>query len=264
MQVKPTEAKRIEPRLDAGVELAVVIPVYNEAAVIEQLILDLEGSLVALVESLQVIIVDDASTDQTPQTLARLTSSRPWLRVERATENLGHGPSVLRGLELAEGDWIFQLDSDGQVDVTEFRHLWEQRHGHDLVLGVRSHRRDPFHRRALSSVISVAVSALCRHRLRDVNTPVRVLRRELADDLLRVIAPGTLAPNLFVVVGAATRGWDICEIPITHLPRMYGRSSLRAGRLVLFSVRGLVELLSFRYRLSRTPHRTRIAANALT
>jgi glycosyltransferase involved in cell wall biosynthesis len=254
MQVEPTRSKQsAEHCADGGTSLAVVIPVYNEARVIEQVILDLERALVPVAGSLQVIVVDDASTDETPQTLTRLASFRPWLRVECAAQNCGHGPSVLHGLELADGDWIFQLDSDGQVVVAEFARLWEQRHDFDLILGVRSHRRDPLHRRALSSVVAAAVSTLCRRKLRDVNTPVRLLRRELADDLLRAIPAGTRAPNLFLAVGAVVRGWRICEVPITHLPRQHGRSSLRSVRLVVFSFRGLLELLSFRSRLMRTP-----------
>ena len=254
----------VEHRASAGFDLAVVVPVYNEAAVIERVVADVESVLAPIVDRLQVIVIDDASSDETPQTLARLAASRPWLTVERSSQNRGHGASVLRGLELAEGDWIFQLDSDGQVVVGELAGLWEQRLDSDLVLGVRTSRRDPLHRRALSRVIGVAVSALCGRGLRDVNTPVRLLRRELAQDLVPLIPPGTLAPNLFVVVGATIRGWRVREVPITHLPRAHGRSSLRSTRLMLFSLRGLLQLLSFRYRLLRARRHLHVTANART
>ena len=253
-----------EQRASAGIDLAVVVPVYNEASVIERVVADLESVLVPIVDSLQVIVVDDASTDETPQRLMQLAASRPWLTVERAPRNRGHGASVLRGLELADSEWIFQLDSDGQVVIGEFARLWERHLDVDLVLGVRTSRRDQLHRRALSHVIAAAVSALCRRRLRDVNTPVRLLRRELVQDLVPSIPPGTLAPNLFVVVGATIRGWRIGEVPITHLPRAHGRSSLRSARLILFSLHGFLQLAWFRSRLLRARRRLRVTANART
>ena len=80
--------------------LAVVMPVFNEAEVIEALILDLERELVPAVQGVQVVVVDDASTDETPAILGRLATDRPWLRVERPARNAGHGPSVVRGLGL--------------------------------------------------------------------------------------------------------------------------------------------------------------------
>jgi hypothetical protein len=56
-----------------------------------------------------------------------------------------------------------------------------------------------------------------------------------------------------VTLGAARRGWHVVEVPVTHLPRAHGTSTLRSLRLVSFSLRGLRELLSFDQRLRREP-----------
>ena len=118
-------------------DVSVVVPVYNEGPLVEALILNLERELPAMSSSFEVLVVDDASTDDTPQILERLARSRPWLDVLRNERNAGHGASVLRGLDAASGALILQSDSDGQFVVSEVQRLWAEREGAALVLGVR-------------------------------------------------------------------------------------------------------------------------------
>jgi glycosyltransferase involved in cell wall biosynthesis len=248
------------------VTLSVVIPVYNEAAVVEKLVLELERDLVERLDEpdVEVIVVDDCSTDETRAILERLTRDRSWLTVDRARVNAGHGRSVLRGLRSASGDWIFQIDSDGQFLVEDFHHLWPLRDRADLVLGIRAARHDATHRIVLSRVIALAVSLLARRRLRDANCPFRLVRRELWEDLDPIIGASVRAPSIMVSLGAARRGWRICEVPVTHLARAHGPSTLRALPLVRFSLAGLWELLAFHRRLERESARVAVVARSLT
>jgi glycosyltransferase involved in cell wall biosynthesis len=235
------------------IDLSVVVPVYNEAGSIEALVRDFERELVPRFERLEVIVVDDASTDETPQILERLAHERPWLDVRRAEQNAGHGAAVMRGLRAARAEWIFQIDSDGQFVVAEFPLLWERRDECDLALGVRADRHDPLHRLALTRVVRLATSLLAGRRIRDVNTPFRLLRRSVWTDLEGLIGPDTLAPNILVTLGASVRGRRVVNVPVTHLARERGTSTLKALRLIRFSLRGLGQLLAFRYRLARSP-----------
>ena len=98
---------------------------------------------------------------------------------------------------------------------------------------------------------AVVASALAHRRLRDPNVPFRLVRRDVWEGLRPLVGPAPLAPSILVAVGAVVQGRRVIEVPITHLPRIRGRSSLRAGRLVAFSLRGLWQLLSFRVRLAR-------------
>jgi dolichol-phosphate mannosyltransferase len=159
----------------------------------------------------------------------------------------------MRGLRRASAEWIFQTDSDGQFVVAEFPLLWEQRHESDLVLGVRAQRNDPTHRLLLTRAVRLAASLLAGRRIQDVNTPFRLLRRFLWTELEPHIEPDTLAPNILVTLGAAVRGRRIVNVPVTHLAREGGTSTLRTLRLVRFSLRGLGQLVAFRYRLAGAP-----------
>ena len=229
--------------------LSVVVPVWNEQATIGQLVKDLDAELAPLVERLEIIVVDDASTDRTPAILRCLAAELRNVRVLRAERNAGHGPSVLRGLAAASGDWIFHIDSDGQLVVADFGRLWRRRESADLVLGYRVRRRDPVHRLVLSRVVAACTSLLVGRRLRDPNVPFKLLRRALWADLAPVVPPDTLAPSILLVAAAVRRGWRIEQVPVTHNPRAVGRSSLRAVRLLAFSARGLGQLVRLRVRL---------------
>jgi dolichol-phosphate mannosyltransferase len=238
-----------------GERLSVVMPVYNEADVIEGLLEELDREVTSQLAESETIVVDDASTDDTARVLEAAAARFPGLRVERAERNRGHGPSVRRALELAAGDWIFQLDSDRQTEARDFWALWERRGEADLVLGVRVRRRDPRHRLVLSRVISVVVSLLVGRAVRDPNVPFRLIRRSLWEDARRFVGEDALAPSIYVTTTAVVRGWRVVETPIAHRPRAHGPSTLRQLRLVVFSLRGLRELLALRLRLARAGER---------
>ena len=244
--------------------LSIVMPVYNEAAVIESLVLELERQVVERLAGVELVVVDDCSTDETAPILDRLAGERDWLVVEHAERNAGHGPSVVRGLRRTGGSWIFQLDSDGQFEVADFWKLWDARGEADLVLGVRVDRCDPMHRLVLSRAVALAVTALARRHLRDANVPFRLIRRELWEDLEPLLSPSTLAPSILVALGAVARGWRVAQVPVRHLPRAGGSSTLRSLRLVSFSIRGLRELLTFQRELKRRPPRSSRIAHEVT
>ena len=235
--------------------LSVVTPVWNEEGVIGDLVAEVDREIRSRFEHVEIVVVDDASTDATPAILAGLGDLDGRLHVLRSDRNEGHGPSVLRGLRHATGDWILQLDSDGQVVVEELWALWRRREDADLVLGVRVGRQDPAHRLVLSRVVSTVVSLLAGRRLRDPNVPFRLLRRSLWGDLSPLVPHDALAPSILVALGAAVRGYRIVEQPVSHRPRTRGRSSLRTFRLLRFSLRGLVQLVRFRLSLRRAPRR---------
>jgi glycosyltransferase involved in cell wall biosynthesis len=233
--------------------LSIVVPVWNEEGVIGDLLTEIVQEVDGRFESVEIIVVDDASTDATPQILDGLGDLGGRLQVLRSERNRGHGPAVLHGLRHAQGDWILQLDSDGQFVVSEFWSLWDRRADADLVLGNRTHRRDPVHRLVLSRLVSIMVSVLAGRRLRDPNVPFRLLRRSLWTDLARLVPKEALAPSILVTLGASVRGYRVAEVPVSHLGRRRGESSLRSFRLLRFSLRGLLQLIAFRYTLHRAP-----------
>jgi glycosyltransferase involved in cell wall biosynthesis len=226
------------------------MPAYNEDAVIETVLRELDRAVMSKLTWADALVIDDASADGTGSTLDRLTASYRWLRVEHAPVNRGHGPSISEAIDATSGDWVFQLDADRQFDIDDFWRLWERRDAAELVLGVRRHRRGPRHRLFLGRVVSSLVSLLARRRLSDPNTPFRLFRRTLWRELEPLFPDNPLAPSILLALGATVTSQRIIQVPVTHRPRAHGQSSLRAQGLVVFCLRAALELLAFRARLA--------------
>jgi glycosyltransferase involved in cell wall biosynthesis len=240
---------------DVHVSISVVMPVYNEVAVIGGVIDEIRKFVLDEVAGSELIVVDDRSTDGTDAVLRGASAGDPRITVLHNDLNAGHGRSVRRGLDACRGDWIFHLDSDGQVDVSEFALLWERRHDADLVLGVRVVRHDPVHRLVLTRATRAVLSLLAKRPVRDANVPFKLVRRDLYEHLRPAIPPNTFAPSLMLVLGAYRVDARVIEVPTTHLPRMHGQSSLRLKRLAVAVLRSTVETLSFsRSSLTRYEH----------
>ena len=244
--------------------VSVVVPVYNEAPVIESVLDEIASEILDRLPGSELVVVDDHSSDETPRLLDSRARADGRVRVCRCEQNRGHGPAVATAVTLSTGAWVFHLDSDGQVEARDFWTLWERRADADLLLGVRADRRDPRHRLLLTSVVNGVVSALAGRRVRDANVPLKLFRREVWDDVAPFMPSPPLAPSILLATGASVRSWRLIELPVTHRARTRGRSSLRALRLLMFSLHGLHQLFAFRLALARAPRRAAATVEART
>jgi glycosyltransferase involved in cell wall biosynthesis len=225
--------------------VSVVMPVYNEAAILADVVRDVQKHVLDEVAGSELVVVDDRSTDETPAVLAAAAAGDDRIRVLRNESNIGHGPSVRRGIDAARGRWIFHLDSDGQVDVSEFERLWACRTDADLVVGVRVDRHDPTSRLVLTALTRWFVSALARTRLRDANAPFKLISRPLVDHLRPAIPADAFAPSILLVLGAHRCGAAVREVGISHFARPHGRSTLHLWRLVRAAARSGMQTVRF-------------------
>jgi glycosyltransferase involved in cell wall biosynthesis len=227
--------------------LSVVMPVYNEQEALPAVLDDLRTCILDRLEDCEAVLVNDGSTDATAALLDASAEEDPRLQIIHAPENRGHGPSVYAGLQAARGEWMLQLDSDGQVELEEFWLLWDRREQGDLVMGYRRPRRDGWHRRAVSFVLRWLVRALARGRtVRDVNVPFKLIRRGLWDHLEPAMPRAPVVPSALIVLGALRGRARVIELRITHRPRAGGRTVLIPTRLLAVSMRAARELLGFR------------------
>lgn len=125
--------------------LFIIIPAYNEAANIENVVRDWYPIVNAYNGDIEckLIIVDDGSSDDTKEIVRRLAIDYPLLEL-LSKVNGGHGSAVLFGYRYAlenNADWIFQTDSDGQTNPDEFPKFWELHESYDAILGNRQSDR---------------------------------------------------------------------------------------------------------------------------
>lgn len=121
--------------------VSLVFPLFNEEERLPGLISEVETFRALHPDVVEVVLVDDGSTDRTAELAKRLTSGRPGWVLVRFSRNFGHQPAVTAGLHLATGDAAVILDADGQDPLEVVSTMIQRwREGYDVVFGVRRTR----------------------------------------------------------------------------------------------------------------------------
>jgi glycosyltransferase involved in cell wall biosynthesis len=239
------------PSAPARPALTVVMPVYNEASSIEPVLREWIRELDRLRIDYRLAVYDDGSADETPRILERIV--RDESRVTKTSQtNRGHGPTILRGYREAEGEWILQIDSDGELPAHGFEDLWSHRNEHDFLLASRHDRRASLARRAVTLGSRLTVWVLFGPGIRDVNSPYRLMRRSRLAPLLAQLPPEPFAPNVLLSALAVRAGLRIYEGSVSHHRRRSGRGSLTSRRLWAGAWRSFTQTVGTAVRARRT------------
>jgi glycosyltransferase involved in cell wall biosynthesis len=208
--------------------LSVIIPVLNEAESLPQLQRELSGVAAREGYDLQIIFVDDGSTDATWATIEQLAAHDQRVLGIRFRRNFGKTAALSAGFDAASGEQIVTLDADLQDDPAEIpRLLAKLNEGHDLVSGWKRFRCDPWHKVLASRAFNWAVSLVTGVKLHDHNCGLKCLRRDLVHEL-RLFSD----LHRFIPVLAAARGFRVAEIDVHHRPRAHGQSKYGPSRIV--------------------------------
>ena len=236
----------MDPRIDQraiGNGISVIFPVFNEALIIEHTVQNYYDELNGKVP-FELIVAEDGSTDDTKTVVQRLGRELP-IRVYTGEQRKGYLNAIKDALKLARRDWIFLVDSDYQFAAIDFWRLAPQMATHDVILGMKSPRRDPFYRIVLSRGLNLILRLLFRVPFRDIDTGFRLLRREPVE----LIAPQVQHFAFFTaefVVRCHRNGYRICEVPVPHYSRKEGATNIffvsKIPKIVLQQLRGIWRL----------------------
>ncbi|QDT50615.1 Undecaprenyl-phosphate 4-deoxy-4-formamido-L-arabinose transferase [Symmachiella dynata] len=219
--------------------LSIVIPVLNESESLPQL--HAEIGTVAAQENLDVelVFVDDGSTDDSWQVIEKLAEADPRVRAIRFRRNFGKAAALSAGLEMADGEFIMSMDADLQDDPAEIpRFLEKLAEGNDVVNGWKQRRLDPWHKVYPSKVFNYMVSKLTGLSLHDHNCGVKCFRSQVAQEIELY---GEL--HRFVPVLAHAQGFRVAELPVNHRSREFGHSKYGVRRFL----RGFLDLLTVKF-----------------
>ncbi len=160
--------------------LSVVIPVYNEEESLRQLHRELTQVAGEQEYELDIILVDDGSTDSSWQRITELANDDPHVRGIRFRKNFGKAAALSAGFDAARGDSVVTLDADLQDDPREIpRFLAKMKEGFDVVSGWKQVRHDPWHKVLPSRIFNATVGLLTGVRLHDHNCGFKCYRREI-------------------------------------------------------------------------------------
>jgi dolichol-phosphate mannosyltransferase len=199
--------------------LSIVLPVYNEVESLGPLWQELIALLPSLAESVEIVFVDDGSTDGSAEILRQVAKEDPRVRLIRFETNAGLSSSFYAGLQAARGRIVATMDSDLQSDPRDIPMLIAHLDGADAVVGWRQVRHDSFLKRASSRIANGIRKAVSGDHVQDSACSLRVMRRECVAAVPPFTGMHRFMPTLLKIAG-----FRVLQVRVNHRPRRFGRS----------------------------------------
>jgi glycosyltransferase involved in cell wall biosynthesis len=201
--------------------LSVVVPLYNEADNILPLYEKATGIAPSLGCDLEMILVNDGSTDGSRAILDTLASRDERVKVIHFRRNFGQTTAIMAGIDYSSGEVLIPMDGDLQNDPQDIPKLLAKlQEGYQVCSGWREDRKDHALKRNLPSrIANWLISTISGVRLHDYGCSLKAYRREV---IKGVKLYGEM--HRFIPIYAAWQGARVTEIPVAHHPRIHGKS----------------------------------------
>jgi glycosyltransferase involved in cell wall biosynthesis len=240
--------------------ISLVVPMFNEEETIEHALGCAVDALAGIGTDYEILVVDDASTDRSPELVAQAARAEPRIRLLRHPVNRKLGATLRTGFAAASRDLVLYMDADLPFDPHEIgravRALEVTRA--DLIAGYRHDRKTEGLRRTLHSYLyNGLIGLLFGWPHRDINFSFKLMRREVVE-AVELRSEGSLI-DAELVVKARNLGFTIQQLGLDYFPRSRGRSTLSSPGVILTLLRELVQL----YPEMRRPRRRTPAAAPL-
>ena len=233
-------------------KVSVVIPMYNEGAVIENTARTLSEYMSGIFEDYEIVFSDDGSCDQSVTIVKELRL--PNVRVVLSDRNYGKGHAVKIGVAAAEGDVIVCTDADLAygTDVIEKAVSLMQQSGADLLLGSRNLNKEgygdyPLLRRVLSKAYIWVLELIAGFRLSDSQCGFKVFEKNTAKMLFELNETDGFAFDIENILRAQMMKFRITEMPVRVM--VHGNSSVSVVR---DSIRMIRDLIKIKKRIKKT------------
>ncbi|MFQ5750823.1 MAG: glycosyltransferase family 2 protein [bacterium] len=211
---------------ESDVKISIVVPLFNEAESLTELHNQLTDVVCTLEKPVEILFIDDGSTDHSISVLTELHKKDPTVRVYQFRKNYGKSAALAMGFNKARGRIIVTIDADLQDDPGEIPNLIKKlQEGYDLVSGWKKNRQDPFIKRQSSKLFNRITCLLTGLNIHDINCGLKVYKREVIES---INVYGQL--HRFLPVLAQWERFEVGEVLVEHHPRKYGKTKFGLSR----------------------------------
>lgn len=235
--------------------ISLVIPMFNEEANIDHALAYAVEALSQHARDYEIIIVDDASTDQSPEIVRRSIAGNPKIRLIRHDFNQKLGASLRNGFSAAQNELILYMDADLPFDPDTLGRAIRAMNvtRADVISGYRFDRTtEGFRRTVYTIAYNLLIRVLFRIYIRDINFSFKLMKREVLQ-AIDLKSEGSLI-DAELIVKARNHGFFIQQIGLDYFPRVLGTSHLSGLDVIAKIFRELVTLYpEMRRRVARNP-----------
>ena len=223
--------------------ISLVVPIFNEEAAI----FSLRDAFIPYFENSKyevvVLLVNDGSTDESLEKIKELCAKDEHFRFISFDRNYGLSAAIRAGFDHSKTDLVGYIDADLQTAPTDFLKFEPFLDSFDLVMGSRTQRKDKFVKRLFSRFANWFRDSLLHDGVQDSGCPLKIIRREMA------VIPFFKGSHRFIPALVLMKGGSIKEIPVSHFPRITGKSKFNVWNRLLGP---LVDTLAVRWMMKRT------------
>lgn len=227
--------------MDKGLDISVVVPLYNEAESLPELVAWIDRVAQKNSLSYEIIMVDDGSTDESWAVVQSLKEQYSAIRAISFMRNYGKSAALYCGFEMADGEVIFTMDADLQDspdEIPEMRRMILE-DGYDLVSGWKRKRYDPVGKRWPSKFFNLTARVMSGIKLHDFNCGLKAYRRKVVKS---IEVYGEM--HRYIPILAKNAGFKrIGEKVVEHQERKYGVSKFGMERMI----KGYLDLISITF-----------------
>jgi glycosyltransferase involved in cell wall biosynthesis len=207
--------------IDSGFRVSVILPVYNEEKSIALLTDKIFHSLATLEKPIEIIFVDDGSTDGSVEAMRKMQSqySAIKVRIIQIDHNCGLSTAMAAGIQAADGDVLVTLDADLQNDPADIPKLLEKLPEYDAAFGWRVNRNDPLLKRYSSKIANSIRRKILDDPVHDTGCSLKAYKAHYIKRIKMF-----KGMHRFLGVLLRMEGARIVEVPVSHYPRKFGNS----------------------------------------
>ncbi len=228
----------LKPRLiSTPRSLSVILPAYNEEALISDTISHVMSILSSWMQDFEVIVVNDGSKDRTGEIVADLEAYDRRIRLMNHPVNKGYGAALVTGFESVTKELAFFMDSDGQFDIRDLVRFFPLIEEYGAVLGYRIDRQDTWIRKLNAWGWKKLVGFVFRVHARDIDCAFKLFRAEFFHTN-HLETRGAMI-NTEIVYKLARAGYTYTEVGVQHLPRLAGKATGAKPAVILRALREL-------------------------
>lgn len=206
------------------ISLSVVLPAHNEAENIETTVNNCVAYLEQNVSDYEVIVVNDGSSDDTKKIVEELSRVNTKVVLVNHEVNKGYGSAVRSGLDKADKDYIFFMDSDGQFDIKDLDRLLPSASLDKIVIGYREDRADSFIRSLNAWMYGRYIYFMFGLNVKDMDCAFKIFPTEAYRSIRPIKSGGALFTAEFLIK-FKKKGFTFKEVPVRHFPRQFGTQS---------------------------------------
>lgn len=204
--------------------LSIFFPFWNEEENVERVVLAAIPIAKKIADEWEIIIVDDGSSDKTPEIANKLAKDNEFVRVARHVPNRGYGAALKEGFSNCRYDFVVFTDGDGQFDFSQIDRFIKEIWNNDIVVGFREKRRDNLVRHVLMNMLKIWDFTFFGFRFKDIDCGFKMFRKSAIDQIMPLSSEGAMITTE-ILAKAKKKNLKIAQVPVTHYKRLHGKES---------------------------------------